>query len=375
MKKIKILYIVNNMMKDSGVSTVIMNYYRKINKSKYQIDFLLMKKYEETFEEELKQNGSNIFYLNEPISIKNRKTIQKYTEEILKNNKYDMVELHSTTYTFIFLKAAKKLEVPIRIMHTHSTIHSSNKIKNIISIFLNLNFKKYTNYFFACSEKSGQYWYNKKICNSNNYYIIKNGIEIDKFSYEYNLENELKRKYNLEGYTVVGFLGRLSKDKNIKFLSKIINKVVSQNEKFKFVIIGDGNELEYLKKHTFKYKDNIIFLGMRKDVNKLLNCIDLLLLPSKREGLPMSIVEAQATNVECYISNTVTKEVDMGATKFLKLNLKTWTKKILEFKSKKSKLEIDRSKFDINECAKSLEKIYLDLYNKSKYNIGEKNDI
>lgn len=374
MKKIKILYIVNNMMKDSGVSTVIMNYYRKIDKSKFQIDFLLMKKYAETYEDELKQCGSNIFYLNQPISIKNRKAVQTYTEEILKNNKYDIVELHSTTYTFIFLKLAKKIGVPIRIMHTHSTIHSSNKIKNMISILFNINFKKYTNKFFACSEKSGQYWYGKKICQSNNYYTIQNGIEMDKFIYNQDLEHKLKKEYNLEGYTVVGFLGRISKDKNIKFLTKIINTIIFKNKNFKFVIIGDGKELENMKKYTSKYKENIIFLGMRKDINKLLNCIDLLLLPSKREGLPMTIVEAQALNVECYISDTITKEVNMGATKFLKLNLKTWIKEILSFTRKKEKLLVDRNKFDINNCANNLEKIYIDLYNKYN-NIGEKNDI
>ena len=372
MEKIKILYIVKNMKTDTGVATVIMNYYNKIDKEKFKIDFFIITEFKDSYGEFLKQNGSEVYYAKNKYSLKNIKKMRQEFSDFLKKNKYDIIELHSTNFSYIFIHEAKKINIPIRIVHSHSTVHSANKFKNFVNICLNKDMKKDANIFFACSEKSGQYWYNKKICNSNSYYIIKNGIEMDKFIYKHNWENKLKREYNLEGYTVVGFVGRISKEKNIKFLNKIMNNVISKNRNFKFVIIGDGKELENLKKNTYKYKDNIIFLGMRKDVNKILNCIDLLLLPSKREGLPMTIVEAQALNVECYISNTITKEVDMGGTKFIKLNVRTWVKEILNYTNRKERLIIDRDKFDINICVKNLERIYTNLY---KNFVGERYDI
>ena len=101
---------------------------------------------------------------------------------------------------------------------------------------------------------------------------------------------------------------------------------------------------------------------MRKDVNELLNCMDLLVLPSKREGLPMVAIEAQLTNLQCFLSDTITTEVDIGATKFLKLDKQIWKNEILKFEKKEK--SINRDEFDIKRCSKELEKIYQEIINK-----------
>lgn len=356
MKKIKILYIIGNVKKSSGVSTVIMNYYRKIDKTKFQIDFLLMEKYEESYEDELKQSGSNIFYLQNKFSMRNISSLQNETKLFLQENKYDIVELHAPTFSFIFLKSAKEAGVPIRIVHSHSTVHSTNKIKNLLSIVLNINLKKYANKFFACSEKSGLYWYGKKIVNSENYALITNGIDINQYKYDEELRTELRKKYNIENNIVIGFVGRISKDKNLQFFVEVMKNVIKKDKKYKWLVIGDGKELEEIKTKSKEIEENTIFLGRRDDVNKLLNCMDLLVLPSKREGLPMVAVEAQLTGLPCYLSDSITTEVDMGKTKFLKLNKKEWEKVILQFE-KQDKI-IDKDKFNIDICVKDLENIY-----------------
>lgn len=370
--KIKVLYIIDNIKISSGVSSVIMNYIRKINREKFQIDFLLMTKYEESYEEELQRLGSKIIYLNNKFLIKNIKNMQKEVEKFFENNKYDIVELHAPTFSFLFLKVAKKCNIPVRIVHSHSTIHSTNKIKNLLSIILNVNLKNYANKFFACSEKSGQYWFGKKICNSNSYKLITNGIDIQKYKFDKKIRNVLRKKYDIDNKIVIGFVGRISKDKNLPFFIEVMKEVIKKDKRYLFLVIGDGRELYDIKLKSEEIKENIIFLGRKNDVDKQLNCMDLLVLPSKREGLPMVAVEAQLTNLPCFLSDTITKEVDIGNIKFIKLNKKEWVKEILKFKIE-DRNEVNKEKFNVDICAKELEEIYHEYYEERLKNKNEKN--
>lgn len=354
--KIKILYIIDNIKISSGVSSVIMNYYRKIDKERFQIDFLLMTKYKESYEKELKENGSKLYYLKNKVSIIKIMDIKKEIKEFFKNNKYDIVELHAPTFSFLFLKIAKKQNIPIRIVHSHSTIHSSNKIKNMLSIIMNVKMKKYANRFFACSQKSGEYWYGKKVCNSSNYELITNGVNIDKYNFDEKVRNKLRKKYNIEDKVVIGFVGRISKEKNIEFFIDVMKKIIEKNKKYVFLLVGDGKKIENLKRNSKKIEKNVIFLGNKNDVNIQLNCMDMLVLPSKREGLPMVAIEAQLTGLHCFLSNTITKEVNIGNIEFIELKKEKWVKKILEYK--KIYKEIDREKFNINNCVEKLQNIY-----------------
>lgn len=358
--KIKILYIINDIKKSSGVSTVVMNYCRNINREKFQIDFLIMKKTAESYEEELLQNGSNVFYLKNKFSLNQFILLKQEIERFFVENKYDIVELHSPNFSFLFLNIAKRLDIPVRIVHTHSTMHSSNKIKNLIGIALNINLKQYANKYFSCSEKSGEYWFNKKIRMTTDYRVIKNAIDITKYKPDEFLRNELRKKYNVENSIVVGFVGRLSKDKNLSFLANVMKDIIKENKKYKVMIIGDGSEYKKIENQVEEIKENVLFLGHRNDVSELLNCMDLFVLTSKREGLPVVVVEAQLMNLDCFISDTITKEVDLGRTTFLKLDKNVWKEAIINFH--KQECEIDRNRFDIKTCVSDLEEIYEEWY-------------
>ena len=179
-KLIKILYIIDNVSKNSGVSSVIMNYCSGISKDNFSIDFLLMKKYTNSYEEELIENKSNVFYLSARPNIYTYNKLLKEFKAFLFENRYDIIELHAPTYSFIFMKILKKMNVPIRIIHTHSTVRSSSFFKNILSHVLNFNIKKYANVYFSCSNASGRYWFGNSIENNPNYYTITNGIDIKK---------------------------------------------------------------------------------------------------------------------------------------------------------------------------------------------------
>lgn len=361
MKKIRILYVVHNMATKSGVSSVIMNYYRRLDHKKFQIDFLLFKKYESSYEEELLNNGSHVYYVSSKFSILSYKEIDIF----FKNNYFDIVELHSPTLSYLVMKCAFINNVPIRITHTHSTSMSSNKIKNLINHALNFNLLKYANIYFSCSNSSALYWYGQEVMDSDSYFLIANGIDVHKYRYDEKKRKEIRKKLNIENNKVIGFVGRMSKDKNLTFLSDVMREVIDRDSNIKFVLVGDGNELKRLEESTYNLHKNVIFLGMRKDVDELLNSFDLLVLPSKREGLPMVLLEAQASNVHCLVSDTVTREVDIGNVTFIPLEKEKWVYAILN--TNNISRDVTVNKFDIEICVKKLEKIYQNFFRKDDF--------
>ncbi len=355
--KKKILFILPNLYKLSGVAKVIFDFVKNFNNEKFEIDFLLFKKYEVSFEEEVKSLGYNIIYLNEKLNLLNFKKLSSRFNEILNMKKYNIVELDSPIYSFLFLKLAKKNNVPIRIVHTHSTSASSNFIKNIFSKFMNLNIKNHANHYISCSLLSAKYWFGKKINNNKNFKLIYNGTSLKDFYSSKGLKEKYIKDYNLKGKKIIGYVGRLSKDKNIKFIAKLIDKTLTHNKEIVFIIIGDGELKSIIEGLVEKYPKNIIFHGRQKDVNQYYNAMDLLILPSKREGLPTVAIEAQLAGVDCCLSNTITREVNIGKCNYLELKNGKWMEYILNFKP--SINQINQEKFNIINCAKNLENYYL----------------
>jgi len=367
LKKIKILYIVPNLKKSSGVLTVIMNYCRNIDKNRFEIDFLIMDKFNNFYEKELLNLGCNITYLKERFKVGINYQLKKEIKIFFIDNRYDIVELHAPTFSFLFMKIAKKCDIPIRIVHAHSTIRSPKKIKNLISTLLNVHMKKYANNFFACSIKSGNYWFGKGKFN-NEYQVITNAIETNKFIFNEKNRLELRKNFEFqETDIVIGFVGRISKEKNLSFLVEIFKNILNKNLHYKLLIIGDGNELQNIKRKCKNMDDNLIFLGNREDVSILLNCMDIFVLPSKKEGLPMSVIEAQLMDLPCFVSDTVTTEVDIGNVCFLPLKKNVWIEAILNFKKEKN--SINREKFNINCAVNVLEKLYEKYFREAKDDI------
>ena len=185
MKKniIRILYIVDNLSICNGVLSVAMNYFRNVNRNKFQIDFLVLNKISEnndTYANEIKNYGSKIYQSGINYSLKNIVKIRKYIKDFYLKYSYDIIELHVPTLSYLVLRKSDFIRnKPIRIIHTHSSIKSSNKIKNFINSVLNFNIKKYGDYYFGCSIDSGKYWFGNEIINDSRFYVISNGTNIE----------------------------------------------------------------------------------------------------------------------------------------------------------------------------------------------------
>lgn len=359
-ERIRILYIVDNLRINNGVSTVAINYFKNINHNNFQIDFLVLNKSKNeknVYDDEIIKNGGNIFYGNCKYSIKNIFKIKSFIKDFFCKNLYDMVELHVPTLSYLILNSNNFNVTPIRIIHTHSSIKSSNKVKNFINSILNFNIKQYADYYFGCSNDSGKYWFGKNITNKNSFFVIPNGTNIKKYSFDIVKRKKLRKDFNIEDKLVIGFVGRISKDKNLEFIINVMNDIKNDNIKL-FLIGSEGNDYEHIKKLIEKQK-NIEYLGFRNDTNDLYNMLDCLVLCSKKEGLPMVVVEAQLNKLKCLVSETITKEVDIGLCKYLPLNIAKWSNEINNTQSSDiRKCNIDESRFDIEQNAKEVEKIY-----------------
>lgn len=363
---IRVAHIIGNWF-GGGVESVVMNYYKNIDRTKIQFDFLCSESSTNIPYEEIKKLGGKV------IIIPNYSKVFKYQKELIrifKENNYKIVHSHISTMSIFPLRAAKKAGVPVRIAHSHSTTNRKEKKKNFLKQILRNFSKVYATDYMCCSELAGRWLFGNKEYDKGNVYLLNNAIDLDKFKFDENLRKEKRKEFNIEDDTlVIGHVGRFVEQKNHKFLIDIFNEVYKKNKNSILLLAGQGPLVEEIKQ---KVKDtglekNIKFLGQRNDISELYQAFDVFCLPSLYEGLPVVGVEAQATGLLCVFSDTMTKETKvLSTTEFMSLDedATEWANVILnkyniENLNKNSGYEIQKNGFDIKREAIKLENLYM----------------
>ena len=352
-----------------------MNYYRNIDKDKIQFHFLCDEDSTNIPYEEIEKMGGKV------IIIPPYQRLFEYQKElyrIFKENKYKIVHSHISTLSVFPLRIAKKAGVPIRIAHSHSTSNKKEWKRNLIKNILRPFSKLYANQFFACSELSGRWLFGEKAFKNNSIKIINNAIDLEKFKFNKEKRNEIRKKLKIdENIILIGHIGRFVTQKNHEFLIDVFNEIIKkrkqENFDSKLILIGQGNLKENIIE-KIKYlglQDYVIFTGQTTNVSDYYNAMDIFVLPSLYEGLPVVGIEAQANGLLCEFSTDMTKETKvLNTTKFISLKetAKKWAEIILEdyknFKRKNSFDEMTKKNFNIKEEAKKLEKYYINLNNR-----------
>ena len=352
-----------------------MNYYRNIDKDKIQFHFLCDEDSTNIPYEEIEKMGGKV------IIIPPYQRLFEYQKElyrIFKENNYKIVHSHISTLSVFPLRIAKKAGVPIRIAHSHSTSNKKEWKRNLIKNILRPFSKLYANQFFACSELSGRWLFGEKAFKNGKIKIINNAIDLEKFKFNKEKRNEIRKKLKIdENIILVGHIGRFVTQKNHEFLIDVFNEIIKkrkqENFDSKLILIGQGNLKENIIE-KIKYlglQDYVIFTGQTTNVSDYYNAMDIFVLPSLYEGLPVVGIEAQANGLLCEFSTDMTKETKvLNTTKFISLKetAKKWAEIILEdyknFKRKNSFDEMTKKNFNIKEEAKKLEKYYINLNNR-----------
>ena len=291
-----------------GVESVIMNYYRHLDHSKVQFDFICDEDSTRIPYDEIKKLGGRVFLVPK---YQNLPKYLKTLEKLFKENQYRIVHSNINTLSVFPLYAAKKAGVPIRISHSHSTSNPKEWRRNLIKNILRPFSKRYATDFFTCSEVAGRYLFGNKAFNQGEVKIIHNAIDVDKFKFDEVARKKLRQEFGIKDSTVViGHVGRFVQQKNHTFLVDVFKEYHEKNPDSKLLLVGSGPLEDEIKKRVEKLglKDSVLFLGQRDDINKLYSVMDVFCLPSLYEGLPVVGVEAQAAGLPTIFSNGVSSE-------------------------------------------------------------------
>lgn len=362
-----------------GVEAVVMNYYRHIDRTKIQFDFICDNDSTNIPYKEIEELGGKV------ILIPPYQKVFKYHRElkkVLKDGNYKIVHSHINTLSVFSLFAAKCAGVPVRIAHSHSTTNKKEWKKNIVKVFLRPFTKLVATDYMACTEHAGRWMFGNKAFDTDKVYILNNAINLDKFKYDEKLRKKIRKELKISDNTVViGHIGRFVTQKNHTQLVDIFNEYHKNNNNSVLILIGQGPLMEEIKEkvNNLGLKGCVIFLGQKDNVNEYYNAMDLFLFPSLYEGLGMVVVEAQVNGLPCVVSDEVPKIVKItDRITFMDLNNSSeiWLKGIIKLlkrndrKNVKFKNEI--TNYNINEEAKQFEQKYLNLNERNVKNNEKK---
>ena len=363
----KVLHLVSSLSINSGLMSVIMNYYRAIDRNKVQFGFLYFKKVpDNTYEDEIKLMGGEIFYfqLNQYNPFKSFKCV---FEEIA--GRYDILHVHELYLMFAAEKIARNNGIKKIIGHAHTIKYSENIISGIRNRILCIGLNKRCDYRMACSEEAGKVFFGNNIY-LNKFCVLNNAIDVDLYRFNKSKRDKIRKEMQVsDNEILIGHVGRFTHPKNHPFIVEIIDGLVNRDRKYKLVLIGDG-EGEKQIKTLVKEKnlvENVIFLGSRMDVNLLYSAMDIFLFPSLYEGLGFVAIEAQANGLKCFLSNAVPKRAKvLDSCQIIDLCLGSdyWVEEIInsDIRREINGVEIvSKSGFDIDTERVKLEGIYKEL--------------
>lgn len=367
---IRVLQILS-IMNRGGSETVVMNLYRKIDRSKIQFDFLINREEKGAYDDEILELGGKIYYVPHMSKVGHFKYIKELKKFFLKHPEYKIIHSHLNTWSGVIFGVVKKIGIPIRIAHSH--------ISNPCYPFFEMLYKRYSKslisrnatHYFACSKAAGKWLFGLKKVKIGDVKIINNAIDCKNFSFNKYIRSNYRKELNIENKFVIGHIGRFTNQKNHEFLIDIFSEIKKKNDNAVLLLIGAGKIIYKIQEKVKKLdlENSVKFLGIRSDIPNLLQAMDIFLFPSFYEGLGVTLVEAQAAGLKSIVSDTVPEEVKItDLIEFISLKKPAvyWADKILKYKSgyerKNMYKEIVDSGYDIKKNVKLLENIYLNMY-------------
>lgn len=304
----RILTVVNSLDR-GGAETMIMNLYRRFDKTKVQYDFALNKSEPCDYEPEALSMGARIYRLPR-FTGANYFSCKKAWNEFWENHpEYRIVHGHLASSAFIYLASAKKHGI-YTIVHSHTAQFRSG-IAGIISAVYNFPTRFIADQFFGCSTEAGRLRYGNRIVASTKYLNFNNAIDKNFFRFDPETRSRYRKDLNIEGRTVLIHVGRFHEAKNHMFLLDIMSELKKQSGKYVLLLVGEGSLRPQIEKKIadLGLQTDVLLLGLRNDIPALLNSGDIFLFPSLYEGLPCSVIEAVASGLPCLISDTISPEV------------------------------------------------------------------
>ena len=301
-----------NRMDSGGIESVVMNYYRHIDRKKIQFDFYFSQDSAFPQREELEQLGAGI----SPIPPYSRPfAYHRALYKAFREKKYRIVHAHLSTMSVFSLFAAWRAGVPVRICHNHTTAHWGEGVKTLLKYILRPFNKIFATDYFACGEAAGRWMYGDRCFDRGEVTVMPNAIDTEQFAFDPAARAALREELGIpQDAFVVGHVGRFMYQKNHGFLMDIFAQLHKERPEARLLLVGEGELMEQVREKAQRLglEKSVIFTGARRDVSKLYSAMDVFCLPSFYEGMPVVAWEAQANGLPCVFSDRVSSEAKQG---------------------------------------------------------------
>lgn len=360
-----------------GAESRVMDLYRCMDRDKIQFDFLIHRRdfgaavYQKHFyEQEVEALGGKVYALPKFMGynyVAYRRAVRAFFRE---HHAYKVVQGHMTSTAAIYLPEARAAGVPVVCAHARSA-GVDKGLKGIMTKLLRLSLLKRADYCLACSKEAGEAVFGAKWSASPKARLVPNAIDAERFRYDVPLREKVRAELSLGDSYVIGHVGRFHYSKNHEFLLEIFARVHQHMEKegkrCKLLLLGEGDGMEAAKTQAvgLGVEQDVMFLGNRKDVEAYYQAFDLFLFPSRFEGLPGTVVEAQAAGLRCIISDRITTEVgisELVSFHSLEDGADQWAREVensLVYERRERCEEVRMAGFDVRAQARRLEEFYL----------------
>lgn len=355
---VRVLHVIAG-LGSGGAERIVMEWYRRIDRERFQFDFLIRSD-ENIYLDEITRLGGNVFCA--PEFPQNIRANYMYTRRLLEKKDYKIIHVHGNALIYIYpLIVAEKMKDTCRIMHSHNT-RTASPLYYPIHWFNRKRIGKLSDVKLACSKDAGEWMFGT----GSNCTIIQNGIEIENFRFQKDVRAVYRKRLGVENQFVVGNVARFLPSKNHLFLLQIFCELLLLNADSILLLAGEGREKEKIEKKAKQLGifSKVRFLGVRNDVSELMQAMDIFVLPSRFEGLGIVLIEAQFAGLHCIASDTIPREsavsdrIDYVS---LKESPQTWARKILAHHNSDRNLKYLSGmnyEYDINSAVKKLEQVY-----------------
>ena len=298
----RILQVVTHMNR-GGLETMLMNYYRRIDRKCVQFDFLTPRQGEKDYDAEIRALGGRIYHVP-PVNPLSGGYYRELDRFFTQHPEYRVVHSHLDCMSAFVLRTAQRHGVPVRLAHSHSS-NQDRDWKYPIKLWAKRQIPAAATDLFACSRAAGEWMYGGA-----EFRVLPNAVDANAFHFNASLRREVRAELGLDDALVLGHVGRFDRVKNHGFLLDIFAAAEHMEPRSRLMLVGDGDERAAVEDRARELglEKKVLFLGLRSDVSRLLQAMDVFILPSLYEGLSLAAVEAQAAGLPCLVSDTLPEE-------------------------------------------------------------------
>ncbi|MDD3368251.1 MAG: glycosyltransferase family 1 protein [Lachnospiraceae bacterium] len=362
---IRVLHVLGR-LDIGGAESRIMDLYRAIDRELVQFDFMIHTTDHCYFEDEINSLGGRIYHVPR-FKVLNYFEYKKAWKEFFKEHReFQAVHGHMTSTGSIYQPIAKKAGVPITIAHARSA-GTDPGLKGLLTKWMRRSLSGKVDYCFACSTIAGEAVFGQKAVEENKIILFPNAIPTEMYLFDPHKREEMREKLGICDRYVIGHVGRFHYAKNHEFLLEVFTELKKRQEKAVLLLVGDGPLLGSVKEKAKELgiEEDVIYTGNQSNVNDYYQAMDYLVFPSRYEGLPGTIVEAQVSGLKCLVSDAVTREVAMTelVTYFsLEKSPKEWATMVMEQKDNERRdfrEEVQAAGYDVKEQARKITDFYM----------------